>query len=1173
MKRVIAFLGNPWVIGIIGLLALSIVIWFGADYVRFGEENSTLSYATRGIIILVMTFTWVIWRLVVMLRERSQNNGLVEGIQAASAAESGEPEDDRTREEMAALSSRFSDAMGVMKKSRFSVSGRNKSLYQLPWYIIIGPPGSGKTTALVNSGLDFPLASSHGKAALGGIGGTRHCDWWFTNEAVLIDTSGRYTTQDSHRVVDNAAWTGFLDLLKKYRRRRPINGAMVAISLQDLMLQTEEQRHQHAKVIRARLDELRERLGVEFPVYLMFTKTDLIAGFSEFFANLSQAEREQVWGMTFQLPANAMEKDGRGRVDLSRFDGEFKELIERLNERVLRLVHQERDIERRSLLQGFPARMSNLQEIVSDFLKQTFTDNQYHASPLLRGVYLTSGTQEGTPIDRMMASVSSSFGLPRELGRQQVNSGKSFFISRLLKDVIFPESDLVGVNQKFESGIRWARRATLASLALVTLGTLGVWGLSVGKNKQLMGEVNDNVALFNEQTSRPNSKAKPIELLPAINALKSASTVYDREEHPWLTSLGLYDSAVDRAADALYDEKLISVFLPSVQRTIEEQLRFGAGTDGEVIELLRVYLMLLKPERRDPQVIVKWAELHWQDTLSGQASQQQQLNTHLERLLSQDVVAQVGELSGDERLISRARQQIRSIPVPQRLYGQLKNDPELRGEVDTYSVIGGDTEKVFGIASDNATFVTPAIFTRGAYERADFSADSPLLTDLEQDRWLYGQTEGEDFTEADREKIAEQIRKIYLTEYGQYWKGFLDRFHIKPFNSLTEATASLKVMADPVYSPLQGVLTAIAENTELTPELEIPEGGSAIPGADAASQLLAKTRKPTVVDMEFKDIQGLLKTRNVQSPQLQDTLAVVRELHDFLSEIAHAPDSGEQAFKVARARFQGGGNDVIKRVRIKAAQSPEPVKTWLNEMADSSWNLVLGETRRYVNNVWNEEVYAVYQRSLAGRYPLATAESEAPLQDFNRFFQPGGVEAQFFADYLKSFVSTRTWRTKKLDGRGLAISGSSLKQLKRATQIRQSFYKGGSDLLVGFGLQPAKLDSDIRLFSLELGDQRLSYSHGPKVLKKFNWDSADSSRARIVFEDLNETVNRKQFEGDWAWFRLLDASKLDATGDPREYQLTFNENGREARFRLIANSSVNPFNQSLLRQYKLSSRL
>ncbi|MCL6269342.1 type VI secretion system membrane subunit TssM [Sansalvadorimonas sp. 2012CJ34-2] len=1169
MKRVLAFLGNPWAIGFIGICALSAVIWFGADYVRFGEDNATLAYSTRLIIILTIFFIWIVWRLVMLLRERSQNNEMLEEIQT-SAVQEADPEDTRTKEEMEALSSRFREAMAVLKKSRFKISGGNKTLYQLPWYIIIGPPGCGKTTALVNSGLHFPLASSHGKASLGGIGGTRHCDWWFTNDAVLIDTSGRYTTQDSHRVVDNAAWTGFLDLLKKYRRRRPINGAIVAISLQDLMLQTEEQRHQHAQVIRARLDELRDKLGVRFPVYLTFTKTDLIAGFSEFFANLSQAEREQVWGMTFDMPDDRLSQDGAGRVDLAKFETEFKELIQRLNDRVLRLVHQERDIERRSLLQGFPARMSSLQENIMNFLLQAFSDNQFHESPLLRGVYLTSGTQEGTPIDRMMASVTASFGLPRDMASQQVNTGKSFFIHRLLRDVIFPESELVGVNRRFESGLLWMRRASLAGLAIITAGTMVVWGGSVGKNKQLAAEVIDHINTYDEGVASAQPNSVPLAVLPAMHALQSASVVYDREEHPWLDSLGLYDAKVDTTANKLYDDKLISVFLPSFKNVLEEKLRFGGGSDGEIIEQLRIYLMLLNPGRRDPEAIKEWARLHWQDTLSGQAAKQEQLNQHLDRALQFDFPA----LDGDERLIAGARQQIRSIPVPQRLYGQLRNEPELRGEVDIYTVIGGDTQQVFGVSQDNASFTTPAFFTRQAYEQAEYGPDSPLLTDLAQDQWLYGQTEGEDFTEADRKKISEQIQKIYLTEYGQYWKGFLDKFHIKPFRSISDATSSLKVMADPINSPLQGVLEAIAQNTELTPEVKVPDKTSNVPGAEAATRLLASKRKPTIVDLQFRDIQGLLKTQNVQSPQLQETLAVVREMHDFLEGIAMAPDSAEQAFKVARARFQGSGNDVIKKVRIKAAQSPEPVKTWLNEIAGYSWQLILGNAHSYVNNMWQEQVYASYRRSLQGRYPLTISQDkEAPLQDFNQFFKPGGIEEQFFNDYLKPFVSTRNWKVRKLDGRGLAVSSDTLKQLKRATLIRESFYQGGSDLVVDFKLQPTKLDSEVRLFSLELGQQRMNYSHGPRTVKQFEWDEAESSRARVVFEDLNQTVNRQQYDGDWSWFRLFDASKLTSTGDPREFQVIFNEAGREAKFRLIAGSSLNPFNKSLLRSYRLNSRL
>ena len=118
----------------------------------------------------------------------------------------------------------------------------------------IGARGAGKTTALVNSGLTFPLADQFGPGAIRGVGGTRNCDWWFTDEAVLIDTAGRYTTQDSHQSEDKSAWDGFLGLLKKSRPRRPLNGVFLTISVADLLQKSAGERAQLAQAIRAGAD-------------------------------------------------------------------------------------------------------------------------------------------------------------------------------------------------------------------------------------------------------------------------------------------------------------------------------------------------------------------------------------------------------------------------------------------------------------------------------------------------------------------------------------------------------------------------------------------------------------------------------------------------------------------------------------------------------------------------------------------------------------------------------------------------------------------------------------------------------------------------------------------------------------------------------------------------------
>ena len=142
------------------------------------------------------------------------------------------------------------------------------------------------------------------RAAVSGVGGTRLCDWWFAEDAVLIDTAGRYTTQDSDAAVDKAGWDAFLDLLKRTRARQPLNGVIVAIALTDIGWAAQGERLAHARAIRRRIKELEDRLSVRLPIYAVFTKADLISGFTEFFDDLDRDRRAQVWGATFPLNAS-----------------------------------------------------------------------------------------------------------------------------------------------------------------------------------------------------------------------------------------------------------------------------------------------------------------------------------------------------------------------------------------------------------------------------------------------------------------------------------------------------------------------------------------------------------------------------------------------------------------------------------------------------------------------------------------------------------------------------------------------------------------------------------------------------------------------------------------------------------------------------------------------------
>ncbi len=280
------------VVPVLGLLALSLIIWFLGPLLRLGNYEPLASATSRWVLIVLLFLVWIGFRVLRIVQARRNAAKVMQSLAEVSAPDAASV---ATAEELATLKQRMDEALALLKRAKLGGSER-RNLYELPWYVIIGPPGSGKTTALMNSGLDFPLAAQMGAGAIRGVGGTRNCDWWFTDEAVLLDTAGRYTTQDSHAQVDKAAWLGFLDLLKTQRKRRPIDGAFIAISLSDLLLGSDAERAAHAQAIRARIQELYQQLGVRFPIYVMLTKFDLVPGFMEFFDSLNREERAQVWG-------------------------------------------------------------------------------------------------------------------------------------------------------------------------------------------------------------------------------------------------------------------------------------------------------------------------------------------------------------------------------------------------------------------------------------------------------------------------------------------------------------------------------------------------------------------------------------------------------------------------------------------------------------------------------------------------------------------------------------------------------------------------------------------------------------------------------------------------------------------------------------------------------------
>lgn len=1177
MKKVMEFFKNRIVISVIGLIVVSLLIWFVGPHIKFGSSNFAPleGQVTRLLIIMVIVVLWGLNNLRISMQNAKNNAELVADLQSNQSSSQSVISEQRS-EEMQIINERFTQALRTLQKLKFKGKGSRKALYELPWYIIIGPPGSGKTTALVNSSLEFPLAEKFGKEALHGVGGTRNCDWWFTNEAVLIDTAGRYTTQDSHKVIDSGAWDGFLDLLKRNRRRRPINGAIVAISLQELLTQSEDERITHAKTIRSRIDELMEKLEIRFPIYLMFTKTDLVSGFSEFFEDLSKEGREQVWGVSLPNAPNPSQSP-----DFDFLQEEYHNLIRRLYERVLARMHQERDINRRGAIQGFPQQMENLKDLALNFVQQTFAKNRYQYQPYLRGVYFTSGTQDGTPIDRLISSVSANFGFEREASHSKFGMGKSFFLGELFRNVIFPESELVGANRRYEMFIRWSQRGAYVGLAVFAIILITVWAGSFARNEIYVREVQAYISEFNAEKNRLSVGADDLrDMLPPLNALAKASVVYDKEAHPWLSGLGMYDGRLDEAADRAYQSQLKRLVLPRLLRIMEDRLRQG-NQGGDLYDNFTTYMMFNKVEHMDKERVIAWFNTYWEQSLLGQATLRSELKTHSTELVSLDL--EPAELN--RPLVSSIRSQLLQVPVAQRVYSRLRSRPEYANRINLLNEFG-ESVRVAYVNNETVAqrLMLPVLFTKQAYSDIDLSPKSELLASLVREKWVLSDSNDSqtDFVKEDLEGISKEVKELYLTDYRSNWENIFAALEIKPFEDIRQANEVLLKFTDPVYSPLLTILKVSVANTALTNQLITNLVDDAKDGTKGkAAGLLATQVKFNQVDTRFHELNQMLREAKDKPAPISTPIQKIRQMQEFVNEMSLSPDPRKMAFDLAKARYQGGGSgNAITSLMIYAKTTPDPVSRWLQTLSNETWKVILRSAHGHVSQEWKNQVQNACISTLAGRYPFKSdSTSEVTLLDFTEFFKTGGTMDKFATEFVKPFVDTGGGN-RGIDNQGIGLSSGMLAQVNRAQAIKSVFFSANPAVpSVTFQLRPYFMEKTNARFMLEVGDTRITYNHGPKFWSTLNWvGSNEKNRVRVIFEDLNDQQHSLTFEGPWAWFRLQDRSKLEKTSVPNVYLATYsvadgnrNENDpvkgggtHTVRFEIKGQSANTPLNKDLL---------
>jgi type VI secretion system protein ImpL len=1204
-------LRSYWFNTLFGVVVLAILIWFFGPMLAIGQVHPFDSEMARLIAIGVLLVLWVVVNVLHVLRARHKDKQLIDQVVAPDASAIA------SAEEIALLSERLKEALEKLKKLPGGRRGRRR-LYELPWYMFIGPPGAGKTTALVNSGLNFPLADASGPTALRGVGGTRNCEWWFTDQAVLIDTAGRYTTQDSQTAVDSAAWLGFLRLLKKNRRRQPLNGVLLAIGMPDLAALSENERLAHAHAMRKRMRELQDELGVRVPVYVLFTKADLIAGFVEFFDNLGKEEREQVWGMTLAFDEG---RDEGGAV--AQFSSEFELLIARLNDRMLERVNQETDIQRRRLIYGFPQQIASMHGIASEFLTEIFRPSRLEARPLLRGIYFTSGTQDGTPIDRLLGVMAGQFGLQRQAVSAFSGAGRSYFLTRLLREVVFGEAALVSKDPKVERKVRWTYRAAWGSAVLFLLIFTAGWTNSYIGNREMIDEAHGAVVHFNAQYAellkRGPGDTDLRAILPALGTLRTMRGGYDQREAdtPLSLTFGLYQGdKITAAAVESYYRALNGLLLPRLISRLEGQIEANLDKPDFLYEALKVYLILGRQGPIDHDHVMVWLSNDFALAFptDDDAEDREALLEHADAMLQRPLTAI--PLNGP--LVAQVRDILNREPLAEYSYNRIMRSPRVTSLPEwTIADNGGaGSGKVFARRSGKPiTTGMPGIFTWSGYHTVFLPLMPTVTQDIQEDGWVLGREKkgGVTGTIAEVNKLRRDVVGLYLDEYVRRWDILLNDIMLKPFNNVSEAVDQLGLISGP-NSPLRALLTAIDGQTQLsragaTDSAEAQLGAKAAKVGQRAAgfgNMLARNSAnftqvemasilgeafgatpgaaapvdpASRVDAHFRGLHVFVFATKDKPAPMEAAIDKIGAIYQGMTQVANSPNQGQALLAIAGGGGAGGAGGAspagaATQLQDLAKDLPSPVKSMLQSVSQSTATATTGGASRALQEAWRTKVLPLCDAAFLNRYPFAAGSPiDVPTDDFARLLGPGGLIDQFFNDNLKNIVDTSSspWKWQGANNAQLGLKPDTLVQLENAAKIRDSLFGGGSQIVVRFQLVPSALDAGVGQITLDIAGQPMTYNHGPAESAAFQWPGQGGKTLVRVTMTPAEGGNAQVIEkdGPWALLRLLDPpTKVLASGQPDKFTLVFTSPAGTASFQLNASSVRNPFTLTALRAFR-----
>jgi len=1111
--------------------------------------------------------------------------------------------------EKAAMAQMFDRAMSVIR-NRWSGEGRG--VYSLPWYLVLGQPGSGKTSLIENGDLRFPIDHEI-DMELRQLP-SRQANSFFTwrvagNEAVLLDMNGMYFRPHQRRSsVENALWDAFYSNLQRIRPRRPVNGIILAIDLSEFMGMSFNQRENYALETRRVINDMVDRLGTRMTIHLAFTKLDQVAGFSDYFATLSAADREMLYGFHFLY-------EGRHTPDwLDQFDKQYSEYLDRLHLRLKKRVLELKSAHSRQEAFSFYRTFLGLEAPLRSFLEGALSPDKFTTPPLVRGLYFFSNRQENAPRNVFLEAVGQRYALPAPLYGTSQNTSYPYFVTAFLKKVVFPEAGLAGNNVRVEE--RYRRRILMSfgvGAAACLVGAF-YWNDRYQVNLERAEDVLAKTQAFSKVNTQASLDPTGKQYLQPLNELRAAIDEFGdyRDVGAVQAQMTLYQGRdIGPIVDRAYNLELHREFAPALVAGLARNLRSVCPKGGDKeLDYLRIYRMMSELEGRDNQIVDGYFNQLWETRLKRDDAARQQLASHLAYMLNQNPQA----YEVDKNLVAQAQRDLSQQTPFRRVYRTIRarTSQKLAKPLELPIAAGAPFNVVYepvdlqqeaaaenaegnGLAAardcsvqsvsdpDQGPFEIPRFFTKKQYHAMFVPQLEQVAKVAGDDLWVLGKLETSNVSEADYDDIRSRVRESYVNDYMGSWHHSLNSMQVRPFGDISQATEILHTLADG-NNPIRRVAELVQDNTVLYEPKEDPQdkGGD---GEDITDQVDFDTPEDPNrvaardIKREFADIREMLVERPDGGPsnmdEIEDALGAV---YQYMKSVRDASDPNAKSLEMAIERAKLAGDDPIFVLERVAERTPEPFGKHLQSVANQSWGVIMQGASLALSRKWHDQVYGAYQRLIAGKYPFnRKSGNDLPLQDFEEFFRPGGILDAFYKQELLTFVDENSGKPKVIDGQSISVDRNFTNQLRAAMNITKSFFNQTGDLSVEFSVAPAGMNANISRAVLNFEGQLVVSSHGPSRPITVFWpniiDGPASSRVDMSALSGSGRSMAKQFDGPWSFLHLYDSAKKSNLGN-NSVDITFaNANGQTATFRVRPEARVNAFFNSPLSGFSLPRNL